>query len=95
MNRYLILLKFTDQGVKALAKSPARAAAFARSAARSGVQVEAQYWSLGAWDGVLIVSASSSKKALQPVLRLAATGNVTTHTLPLLDAGEFRRLIVE
>lgn len=91
MARYLTLLRFTEKGAKAMSKSPSRAKAFAAAAKQAGVTVEAQYWCLGACDGVLIVSGDGNKP-LQQIARLAALGNVSTQTVPLMDADEFGRL---
>ena len=89
MSRYISLIRFTEQGARALNKSTARAAAFQIAAEKSGVKVEAQYWTVGAYDGVLILSADDEKKALRCLTELAASGNVRTETMPAFDANEF------
>lgn len=91
MNRYLTLINFTETGAKALKKSPARASAFAKAARRAGVKIEAQYWCLGQYDGVLITSGKGDKP-LKVLAKLAALGNVRTQTLKLQDAVEFAAL---
>src|SRR5262249_14778603 len=55
MARYLTLIRFTEQGAKTIKKSTARAADFRAAAEKVGVKVEAQYWTTGAYDGVLIL----------------------------------------
>lgn len=92
MVRYLTLLQFTEQGAKTLAKSPSRAEAFKQAAASAGVKVEAQYWTTGAYDGVLIFSAEDETKALRCLSALAVAGNVRTETLRAFDAKEFQAL---
>ena len=89
MVRYLALLKFTEQGVKNIQKSTARAAAFRETAAKAGATVEAQYWTTGAYDGALLFSAENESTALRCVAALAAAGNVRTHTFRAFDAKEF------
>ena len=93
MNRYLTLLRFTEQGMKTVMKSTARAAAFREAAAKAGVKVEAQYWTTGAYDGVLILSADDETKALQCLAALAGAGNVRTETLRAFNAQEFGNLV--
>lgn len=88
MPTYLSLLRFTDQGASASAKSTVRAAAFARTAAKNGVRMEAQYWTAGAYDGMLILSADDELKALHCLTELAAAGYVRPETMPVLDAQE-------
>jgi uncharacterized protein with GYD domain len=92
MRRYVILIRFTEQGAKAVKKSTERAHAFKEAATKAGVKVEGQYWTLGAVDGVLIVNADSETKALKLVTALAAAGNVKTETLQAFTDAEFDEL---
>ena len=89
MIRYVTLLRFTEQGLKNLKKSTARAADFREAAAQMGVNVEMQYWTTGAYDGVLIFSADVESNALRCLAALAAAGNVRTETLKAFNAKEF------
>ena len=92
MARILTLLRFTDQGSKNLKKSTGRAAAFRAVASKAGARVEAQYWTTGAYDGVMILSAKDETKLLQCLAALAAAGNVRTETLTAFDASEFHKI---
>ena len=89
MARYVTLIRFTEQGAKNLSASPARANAFRETAERSGVKVEAQYWTAGGCDGILILSAADENKALHCLADLTAQGNIRTETMQAFDAGEF------
>lgn len=89
MARYIALLKFTEQGAKNIKKSTARAHAFDKLAARAGVKVDGQYWTMGRFDGVLILSASDETKVLHLLTSLAALGNVCTQTLQAFTDKEF------
>ena len=89
MSRYISLIRFTEQGARALKKSTSRAAAFRKAAAKAGVKVEAQYWTVGAYDGVLILSADTEEQALRSLTTLAAAGNVRTETMQAVGADKF------
>ena len=93
MTRYVVLLKFTEEGAKGIKKSTARAHAFDKLAEKAGVKVEGQYWTMGRYDGVLIVSASDETKALQLLTSLAAQGNVTTETMQAFGDTEFDEIV--
>ena len=93
MARYISLLRFTGQGARDLKNSTQRARAFAKVAANAGAKIEAQYWTVGAYDGVLILSAPTSEQALRALTELAAAGNVRTETMTLLDAKEFEAVV--
>ena len=92
MVRYIALIQFTEQGVKSIQKSTARAAAFRETAAKTGVTVEGQYWTTGPYDGALVFSAKEESVALRCVAALAAAGNVRTLTLRAFDAKEFEAI---
>lgn len=93
MARYITLLKFTEQGAKNIKKSTARAHAFDKLAAKAGVKVEGQYWAMGRFDGVLILSASDERKVLHMLTELAAQGNVRTQTLQAFTDTEFDSIV--
>lgn len=93
MARYIALLKFTEQGAKNIKKSTSRAHQFDKIAAKSKVKVEGQFWTLGRYDGVLILSADSSEKVLHLLAALAALGNVRTETLQTFNDREFDKIL--
>ena len=93
MTRYVSLIKFTEQGAKNIKKSTARAHAFDKAAARAGVKIEGQYWTMGAYDGVLIIRADDERKALHCLTELASSGNVNTETLPAFVDREFDAIV--
>ena len=93
MAKYVSLLKFTQQGVHSLKDSSARAAAFGKAAEQAGVKVEAQLWTAGEYDGILILSADDETKVLATIAKLAALGNVQTHTLQAFDATQFAAIV--
>lgn len=93
MARYLTLLNFTDQGARKIKDSTSRAHSFDALAEKSGVRVEAQYWTLGRFDGALILSADSEQKILHLLAQLAALGNVRTETLQAFVDTEFDAIL--
>jgi len=93
MARYIALLRFTAQGTKAIKESTKRAHKFDKAAKKSGVKIEGQYWTMGAYDGVLIIRADSEKKALHWLTELAATGAVRTQTMRAFLDTEFDEIL--
>jgi uncharacterized protein with GYD domain len=92
MARYVTLIRFTDQGARAIRKTTARALAFKKAAEKAGIAVEAQLWTAGACDGVLILSGDE-KKVLRCLTQLASLGNVRTETMQAFDAKELKTII--
>lgn len=89
MARYVSLIRFTDQGVRGIKKSAGRALAFRKAAEKSGITIEAQLWTAGSCDGLLVLSGDE-KKILRSLGNLAASGNVRTETMRAFDATEFK-----
>ncbi len=92
MARYVSLIRFTDKGASAIKKTTARALAFRKSAEKEGITVEAQLWTAGSCDGVLILSGDENK-ILRCLSQLVAQGNVRTETLRAFDAEELQDIV--
>ncbi|MCP5522311.1 MAG: GYD domain-containing protein [Verrucomicrobiales bacterium] len=88
MFRYVSLLKFTEHGAREMEKSPRRAAGFVELAAPMGVMVESQWWTTGAYDGVLILTGRSEEAVLGALSKLAAHGYVRTESMRAFSARE-------
>ena len=93
MARYIALIKFTEKGAREIKKSTERARNFDKAAANAGVKIEGQYWTLGAYDGVLIITADQEKKALHCLAELASYGAVQTQTMPAFTDKEFDAIV--
>ena len=93
MARYIALLKFTEQGSKNVKKSTSRAHAIDKLAKKAGVTVEGQFWTMGRFDGVLILNAPTEADVLHLLTELAALGNVQTETMQALVDSEFDAII--
>ena len=59
----------------------------------AGAKIEAPYWTMGTFDGLLMLSAPDEATAAGLALRLAKTGHVTTTTLRAFDAEEFNGVL--
>jgi uncharacterized protein with GYD domain len=93
MARYISLLRFTEQGAKDIKQSINRAHEFGKAATRAGVTIEGQYWTLGAYDGVLIISADTDEKALHCLAELTSHGYVRTETLQAFTDQDFSEIV--
>ena len=95
MARFVMLHKFTDQGVTHIKDSPNRVAAFRQAAAKVGVTVEAIYWLLGDYDGLVVLDAPDEAAATALALNLGARGSVRTHLCRAFDEAEFRAILAK
>jgi uncharacterized protein with GYD domain len=93
MATFLTTIKFTAQGIKAISETTCRAAALKSAAKKLGAKVTATYWTLGAFDGLLIFEAPDDETATALMLRLAAIGNVQTTTSRAFTAAEMDKVL--
>jgi uncharacterized protein with GYD domain len=86
MPTFISLISETPQGATQINRSVERANQFRQEAAKFGAKVTATYWTLGAFDGVLIFEAPDDEKAAALLYHLASKGAVRTQTLRAFDA---------
>jgi uncharacterized protein with GYD domain len=93
MATYILLVNFTEQGVRNAQDSPKRADAFKEMAKKSGASVKDLYWTLGQYDAVTILEAPDDMTATALALRLGKLGNVRTQTPPAFSAADMKKII--
>ena len=93
MVTFITTLHFTEQGIKAVRDTCDRAAAFKATAKKMGVKVSGVYWTLGAFDGVIVFEAPDEAAATAAMLHLASLGNIRTQTARAFDATEMQKII--
>ena len=93
MVTYVVLAKFTDQGVRNAKDSPKRADAYKQMAKTFGVTVKEILWTQGRYDVVTIVDAPDEAAAMSLSLSLGALGNVRTETLRAFSADELTKIV--
>jgi uncharacterized protein with GYD domain len=93
MARYVATVKFTPQGIAAIKNTGKRAAAFKSAAKKLGVKVIELYWTLGPFDGLVIMEADDEQAVTAAMLQLSAQGNVQTQTARAFDAGEIETIV--
>jgi uncharacterized protein with GYD domain len=90
MPRFVMLLKYTDKGIAGIADSPKRADAFRALAAKHGAKVETQFWTMGEYDGVVILNAPDGASMAALALGLGKLDFVRSTTLRAFDESEFK-----
>ncbi|SRR5579872_6994003 len=93
MATFITTMHFTEQGIKAVRDTCTRAAAFKAAAKKMGVKVTGLYWTLGAFDGVIICEAADEETATAALLHLATLGHIRTQTARAFDATEMEKIL--
>ena len=88
MAAYILLLQFTDQGIRNVKDTTKRAAAATEAAAKLGAKFKDAYWTLGGYDLVIVAEAPDDETITAVSLKLASLGNVKTQTLRAFRANE-------
>jgi uncharacterized protein with GYD domain len=93
MVTYVLLAKFTDQGIRNAKESPKRADAYKQLAKTFGVTVKNIFWTQGRYDVVTIVEAPDEASAMSLSLSLGALGNVRTESLRAFSSADMTTIV--
>jgi uncharacterized protein with GYD domain len=92
MKTYIILLNYTEQGLKNIRESPSRLDAARKAAESAGGKFKEWYLVMGQYDAVLIAEAPNDEVVTRLMLTISALGNVRTQTLSAFTETEYRKL---
>jgi uncharacterized protein with GYD domain len=93
MATYVILLNFTDQGIRNVQDSPKRAEAFKSAARLLGCAVKELLWTQGQYDAIALLEAPDDLTASAVTLTAGKLGNVTSQTLRAFTASEMEKIL--
>jgi uncharacterized protein with GYD domain len=93
MPTYVLLVNYTDQGIRDVKDSPQRVDKTREIARRFGAEVKDVYLTMGNYDFVIPVDAPDDGAIAKLALSLGALGNIRTTTLRAFSESEFRELV--
>jgi uncharacterized protein with GYD domain len=93
MPRYVVLYRFTEQGLKNIKDTVRRAEEVRKANEQRGFKVIGTYWTQGQYDIVSIVEAPDEGSMLAGLFNIAEAGNVHSETLRAHDENEMRRAL--
>jgi len=93
MANYVMLLQWTDQGIRNVKDTTKRARAASEFATKMGVKLADAFWTLGSYDLTLIVEAPDDETITAFALKLASLGNVKTQTMRAYRAKEMDAIL--
>jgi uncharacterized protein with GYD domain len=95
MATYIVLMKFTDQGARAVKDTVKRAQAAEQAAKGYGVTFKSLHWTQGQYDLVAVIEAANEAAATTWSLILASQGNISSQTLRAFNADEMKGFIAK
>jgi uncharacterized protein with GYD domain len=93
MATYIVLLRWTQQGIEKVKESPARQDAAKQAAQAMGIEIKALYLVMGQYDQVGIAEAPDDETVAKLSLALGAQGNIRTETMRAFTEEEMRKII--
>jgi uncharacterized protein with GYD domain len=93
MPTYVVLLNWTDQGVKDFKETVDRYERARTAGRETGVTWREAFWTIGPYDIVSIVEATDDETLTAALLNLASQGNIRTTTLRAFSGDEMRGVI--
>lgn len=95
MATYVMLGRFTEQGVRNIKETTKRADGFRKTCEKSGVAVKQIFWCLGHYDLMAIVDAPDDETVSALTLGVASLGNIRTELLRAFSADDMNRVLAK
>jgi uncharacterized protein with GYD domain len=88
MPRYVVLVNWTEQGLKNVRQTLQRTDTGGEIVHKHGLKLEQAYWTVGAYDMLTIFEAPDEETLSAHLLEIGSLGNVRTTTLRAYDEQE-------
>ena len=95
MAMYVSLLQFTDQGVRNVKDTRKRSAAATAEAEKMGVKIINIFWTMGAYDVVVLLDAPNDETVSAFSLKMGSLGNVKSQTMRAFSVEEMESILAK
>lgn len=92
---YIVLVNFTDQGIRHIKDTTKRADAIREMAKKFGVTTKEIYWALGSYDIVDLFDAPDDASMAAFLASYVALGNVRTQTLRAFSQADMNGILAK
>ncbi len=93
MPTYIMLSRFTQQGLQNIKDAPARLEAAKQTLKGLGAELKDFYLVVGQYDAVVVIEAPDDATAATASLAIGSLGNIRIETLRAFNEDEYRDLI--
>lgn len=93
MAKYIMLLNWTDQGIRNVKDSPKRFDAAKKLAQELGGEVRKFYMTIGPYDMVVVLELPNDDAAAKFALTVGSGGNVRTTTMKAFPESAYRTIL--
>jgi uncharacterized protein with GYD domain len=95
MARYVTLIQFADQGIRNINETVKRGDAAAAEAEKMGMKIIEEFWTMGAYDAVVVVDAPNDETISAFMLKIGSLGNVKSHTMHAFRREEMEGILAK
>ena len=93
MPTYIVLMNWTDQGVRNVRETVHRREQTDELAQKHGARIVQTYWTVGPYDIVAILEGPDEESVTAVMLELGSAGNLRTTTLRAYDREEMSGIV--
>jgi uncharacterized protein with GYD domain len=95
MARYVTLIQFADQGIRNIRDTVKRGDAAAAEAEKMGLKIIEEFWTMGAYDAVVVLDAPNDETVSAFMLKIGSLGNVKSHTMRAFRREEMEGILAK
>ena len=95
MATYVGLIQFTDQGIRNIKDTVKRGEAAIAEAEKIGVKIVEEFWTMGAYDVVVLFEAPDDETMSAFMLKIGSLGNVKSTTLRAFRRKEMEDILAK
>ena len=93
MPRYVVLVNWTEQGIRNVKETLRRTDSGGEIAEKHGLKLEQAYWTVGPYDMITIFEAPDEEALSAHLLEIGSLGNVRTTTLRAYNEEEMSGIL--
>ena len=95
MSTHIILIKWTQEGIKNVKESPNRLDMAKKAFQAAGAELKEFYLVMGQYDMVVVSEGPDDETAAKLALAIGSQGAISTETLRAFTEDEYRKIIAE
>jgi uncharacterized protein with GYD domain len=95
MATYVVLVNFTDQGVRYIRQTTERAKGLINAGANLDIKIKDIYWTMGIYDAVFTAEAPDDETITAFASSMGALGNIRTQTMRAFSAEEMNKILAK
>ena len=95
MPSYVCLIQFKDQGIRHIQDTLKRGDAAVAEAKKMGIKIVEEFWTMGAYDAVVIMEAPDDETMSAFILKVGSLGNIKNQTLRAFRRNEMEAILAK